>query len=221
MSDGMDIETKHVDDLRPYHRNPQEHPDDQIEELKSSIRKFGFQIPIIVDEDGTIISGHARFKAVQELRGNLSDEISDAKISDNETLAQNLSRVNDGELFVRVEDELSEDEKQEFRISDNRVSELSEWEDEKLKFELRELEEAVGFTDEELDDMLETSVEYDDLEDDVVEETMDDIEETMDDRGSEEDTNMVDLICPDCHNGFQLEADELVRKLEREYGKDL
>lgn len=221
MTDGMEIEVKHVDDLRPYHRNPQEHPDDQIEELKSSIRKFGFQVPVIVDEDGTIISGHARFKAVQELRGDLSDEISDAKLSDNDTLVQNLQRVNDGELFVRVEDELSEDEKQEFRISDNKVSELSEWENEKLKFELRELEQAVGYSDEELDAMLETDVDYDDLEDDIVEETMDDIEDDLEDKGSEEDTQMVDLICPECHEGFQLEADELVRKLEREFGKDL
>ena len=214
----MDVQIKDTDELRPYHRNPMDHPDEQIRELKNSIRKFGFQNPVIVDGEGEIISGHARFKAVQKLTGELDEEIEQARADGKDALASNLSRVNEGRIYAIVEDDLSEKEKQEFRISDNKVTELSDWENEKLKFELRELETAVGFSDDELDAMLETDVEYDDLDDGVVTETKEEMEEHFDDLGSEDDTVMINMVCPHCKDGFQLEASELERKIERERG---
>ncbi len=212
----MDVEVKPLDELRPYHRNPMDHPEDQLRELKDSIRKFGFQNPLIVDGDGEIISGHARFKAVQELTGELTETISDARENGNETLASNLERVNDGQIYAIVERGLSDQEKQEFRISDNKVSELSDWEDEKLKFELRELETAVGFTNDELDAMLDTDVDYDDLDDDVVTETGEEIEEHFEELGSEDRNVMLNMVCPHCKEGYQLDASEIERKIERE-----
>lgn len=212
----MNVEVKRTDELRPYHRNPMDHPDEQIAELKDSIRKFGFQNPLIVDEGGEIISGHARFKAVQELTGELDETITEARENGNDALASNLERVNGGKIYAIVERGLSDEEKQEFRISDNKVSELSDWEDEKLKFELRELETAVGFSNDELDSMLETNVDYDDLEDDVVEDTGEEIEEHFEELGSEDRNTMLNLVCPHCKEGYQLEASEVERKIERE-----
>lgn len=211
----MQVVVQDLDDIRPYHRNPQEHPDEQIDELKDSIRQFGFRQPIIVDDDGEIISGHGRYKAVQELADELDAEIDDAESRGRTALAANLRRINDGQIHTQIERELSAEEKQEYRISDNKVSELSDWEDEKLKFELREIEDAVGFDDEELDQMLETDVDYDELEEDVVDDTKSEMEDHIKDLASDDDTTMVELICPSCADGYEVRADDLQKKVDR------
>lgn len=63
----MRIETKKLSYLKPYGNNAKEHPHGQIERIKESIRSFGFNDPIAIDEEGTIIEGHGRYAALTEL----------------------------------------------------------------------------------------------------------------------------------------------------------
>lgn len=58
---------KPIDFLKPYERNNKKHPKEEIDELAKSIAKFGFENPILIEEDGTIISGHGRWMAAKQL----------------------------------------------------------------------------------------------------------------------------------------------------------
>lgn len=63
----MEIERLKINDLLEYKYNAKEHPDWQIEQIVNSIKQFGFNDPITVDEKNTIIEGHGRLYALQEL----------------------------------------------------------------------------------------------------------------------------------------------------------
>lgn len=63
----MQIEKIKISDLLEYKYNAKEHPQWQIEQIMSSIKQFGFNDPIAIDENNTIIEGHGRLYALQEL----------------------------------------------------------------------------------------------------------------------------------------------------------
>lgn len=63
----MKIEKINIDDIKPYEGNAKLHPATQIEQIKESIREFGNNDPIAVDEDNVIIEGHGRYLALREL----------------------------------------------------------------------------------------------------------------------------------------------------------
>ena len=52
-----------IGDLKPYERNAKLHPKEQIQQIKSSIKDFGFNDPIAVWKDNEIIEGHGRLIA--------------------------------------------------------------------------------------------------------------------------------------------------------------
>ena len=56
------------DDLIPYENNPRLN-DDTVPALKESIDEFDFLVPIIVNKEGVILSGHTRLKAAKEGKG--------------------------------------------------------------------------------------------------------------------------------------------------------
>lgn len=56
-----------IDKLKPYDRNAKLHPKEQIEQIKKSIKDFGFNDPVAVWKDGEIIEGHGRLIAAKEL----------------------------------------------------------------------------------------------------------------------------------------------------------
>ena len=56
-----------VQELIPYERNPRIHSLDQITQLANSIKEWGWTMPILVDEKRTVIAGHGRLYAAQEL----------------------------------------------------------------------------------------------------------------------------------------------------------
>jgi ParB-like chromosome segregation protein Spo0J len=119
--------------LRPYPRNSKRHPKRQIDALVKSLEEFGFAAPIIEDEHGLILAGHARWKAAKRLNMDVP---------------------------VVTMEGLSDAQKQAYVITDNRMAELSESDDEMLAMELGELSEmgfdleAVGYSTKELDDLL-------------------------------------------------------------------
>lgn len=63
----MQIEDVSVHELKPYANNAKKHPDDQIEQIKKSIRDYGFNDPIAVWKNNEIIEGHGRLLAALEL----------------------------------------------------------------------------------------------------------------------------------------------------------
>ena len=63
----MEIIKVNVDLIVPYEQNAKKHPRKQIEQIKESIKEFGNNDPIAVDENNVIIEGHGRFIALREL----------------------------------------------------------------------------------------------------------------------------------------------------------
>ena len=63
----MTIETVSIASIKPYANNSKLHPQEQIEQIKRSIEEFGFNDPIAVDDTDTIIEGHGRYIALNEL----------------------------------------------------------------------------------------------------------------------------------------------------------
>lgn len=63
----LTIEYLDIADLKPYEGNAKEHPEKQVEQIAESIRQFGFNDPIAVDENNMLIEGHGRLLAAQLL----------------------------------------------------------------------------------------------------------------------------------------------------------
>lgn len=99
--------------LRPHPRNARDHSDAQIDKIAASIRSFGFNSPVLVDADDQIIAGHGRVLAALKLG---MDQVP----------------------VVAIE-HLSANQRRAFMLADNRIAELSTWDDEILALELEEL----------------------------------------------------------------------------------
>ena len=109
------------DELIPYEQNAKIHPPDQIEHIANSIKRFGWQQPIVVDKDKVVIIGHGRLLAAQQL---------------------NLEQVP-----VVFAENLPESEVNALRLADNKLNE-SPWDFTRLESELAALEiEGIDMTD--------------------------------------------------------------------------
>jgi len=105
----MKIETRRIDTIRPYERNPRRN-DPAVAAVAASLREFGFRQPIVVDAAGVIITGHTTYRAARKL---------------------GLQHVP-----VHVAEDLSREQVQAFRLADNKTAELAEWDDAKLTAEI-------------------------------------------------------------------------------------
>lgn len=108
----METIIKKVSELIPYINNPRNN-DNAVDAVASSIKNFGFKVPIVVDSNNEIINGHTRLKAAQKL---------------------GLEAVP-----VIVADDLTPEQVKAFRLADNKVGEIATWNDEMLAIELEEL----------------------------------------------------------------------------------
>ena len=61
------VERRRVADLVPYAKNARTHTPAQIEQVAASIKEWGWTVPVLVDESGVLIAGHARTLAAQKL----------------------------------------------------------------------------------------------------------------------------------------------------------
>lgn len=61
------IEYVDIDSIKPYQKNARLNDGDAVEKVAASIKEFGFQQPILVDENNVIITGHTRLKAAKSL----------------------------------------------------------------------------------------------------------------------------------------------------------
>lgn len=128
-----------VDDVRPYEFNPRKNAE-AVLAVKASIRDFGFLIPIVLDENYEIVSGHTRHKAIQEL---IVEEPEKADIY------RSIPAV--------VASDLTEEQVRAFRLIDNKTSEIATWDFDLLSKEITALHESgiplteFGWTQEEVD----------------------------------------------------------------------
>jgi len=130
-------------DLKPYWRNPNQ---GNVEQVKRSIKAYGYQEYIIADKSNVIIAGHTRYKAIQELL----IEYPTTKDQFHESVKEYFEK---GEFPVIIS-VLNEKEAKEYRIIDNQTARSSEWLLEKLSQEAREIGNDVlvnYFPQEELD----------------------------------------------------------------------
>ena len=105
----MQIHDKRLDEIKPYENNPR-HNDNAVDAVASSIREFGFKVPLVVDSEGVIVAGHTRYKAAQKLG------------------LQTVPCI--------VADDLTDEQVKAFRLADNKVGELATWDLDALKVEL-------------------------------------------------------------------------------------
>jgi len=205
----MNIVKINISNIKPYWRNPRENQKG-IKPLIESIKSFGFTTPITVDKDNVIITGHTRYKAVLNLQGNLTEHIKKLKENGNSKLATNLEPINNGFIYAIVRDDLSPAKIKEYRITDNKIGELSDWDVELLKYELRELENITGFTDEEIDKILNDEVLFNKYTDDDVLKAEEDLNAKFKEISKRGD--LIEIKCPFCNKSYSLSKRELLHK---------
>lgn len=108
----MNVEEWQIDKVIPYENNPRNN-DDAVDSTANSIKEFGWQQPIVVDEGGVIIVGHTRLKAAKKLK---------------------MKRVP-----VTVAENLTDEQVQAYRLADNKTGELADWDIDMLDDELNDI----------------------------------------------------------------------------------
>ena len=133
---GFPIIKRLTKDLIPYARNSRTHSDEQVSQICSSIKEFGFTNPIIIDEDNGIIAGHGRIMAATKLK---IKEVPCIQVSG-----------------------WSEAQKKAYVIADNKLALNAGWDEEMLALEFEELQcmdfdlELTGFSLGEIGSFFET-----------------------------------------------------------------
>ncbi|TDQ64745.1 ParB-like nuclease family protein [Phaeovulum veldkampii DSM 11550] len=128
------VESWPIARLRPYARNAKMHGDDQVAKIAASMAKFGWTVPCMVADDGELIAGHGRVLAATML---------------------GLTEV----PVIRLS-HLDEAERRAYRIADNKLTELGEWDEAVLRDEIAGLLAEdfdltlLGISDDDLDALL-------------------------------------------------------------------
>ncbi len=118
-------------DLIPYVNNARSHSDQQVAQVAASIKEFGFNNPILIDEHNGVIAGHGRLAAAQKLNMNTVPTI--------------------------LLEGLSEAQRKAYVIADNKLTENSRWDFDLLSLEIEQLKDLdfdvalLGFSEVELD----------------------------------------------------------------------
>ena len=98
-----------VEKLKAYEKNPRKN-DNAVEAVANSIKEFGFKVPIVIDENFTILAGHTRLKAAKKL---------------------GIKKVP-----CVIADDLTDEQAKAFRLADNKTGELANWDFDLLLEEL-------------------------------------------------------------------------------------
>ena len=151
----MQIKSIETNKILPYINNPRKNLN--IDKVASSIKEFGFQQPIVIDKNNTIIVGHTRFEAAIKLGLK--------------------------EVPVQIAD-LTETQAKAYRIADNRLNEDASWDTKLLNLEFNDLLskefdlDLLGFTTDEVDNLF---LKTDQESDKEINENLDLAEETLSD----------------------------------------
>jgi DNA modification methylase len=110
---GLQIIDRRVEELKPDPNNPRRHSKKQVRQIAASIEAFGFNVPILIDREGKVIAGHGRLAACHELGWS---EVPTLRL-----------------------DHLTPAQARAFMIADNRLTEISTWDDRLLAEQLKDL----------------------------------------------------------------------------------
>lgn len=105
----MEYVKKKLSELKPYENNPRIN-DEAVDDVVESIRQCSYIAPIVIDEDGVILAGHTRYKALKKLGYQ--------------------------ECEVVVVSALTDEQKKKYRLYDNKTAEMASWDQKKLSAEL-------------------------------------------------------------------------------------
>ena len=127
----MKVQEISIDKIVPYWQNPRNN-EKTVERLVISIKEYGFNVPLVVNKDMVLITGHARLKAAKKLG-----------------LATVPCNVVD----------LTDEQAKKYRIANNKIQELTDWKEEELFKELREIGDKMelmemGFSLDDIDDIV-------------------------------------------------------------------
>lgn len=134
----LTVTYKRTEDLIPYVNNARTHSDEQVTQIASSIKEFGFNNPILTDGENGVIAGHGRLLAAKKL---------------------GLETVPTIELSG-----LTKAQKKAYILADNKIALNSGWDIDLLSVELQELQDTdlapvTGFSAEELNTLLSETTE--------------------------------------------------------------
>jgi ParB-like chromosome segregation protein Spo0J len=124
---------RRIDELKPDPANPRRHSKKQIRQIAHSITVFGFNVPMLIDRDNNVVAGHGRLEACRELGWS--------------------------QVPTLCLDHLTPAQARAFMIADNRLTEISSWDDQLLAQQLKDLSligldfsiEVIGFEMGEID----------------------------------------------------------------------
>ena len=112
----LSVQKRLVAELVPDAKNARLHPDKHIKQLARSIENFGFNCPLLVDRNDHVVAGHGRLLAVKQLGWT--------------------------EVPVIRLEHLTPSQVRAFAIAENRLNELSEWDERLLAEQLKALSDA-------------------------------------------------------------------------------
>lgn len=174
--------------IKPYWRNPRDNSK-AIEVVKESIERYGFNVPLVLDKNHVIITGHSRFKALLQLKY---------------------------EKALCIVSDMDEQKAKEYRIADNKTSEFAKWENDYLEQEIREIKGLgdfqIFFPDMDLSSFLEESVGQNIVPIDEVQ--IHKKEEALRSQFDEDREGVViEILCPHCGEPIFMDKNELKDKL--------
>ena len=109
----MELKKLKLTEIKPYGKNPRKN-DGAVDAVAESIKQCGYCSPIVVDENYEVLAGHTRLKALKKLGRK--------------------------ECEVVVKEGLTEEQKQKYRILDNKTGEFAEWDLDVLQEQLKDLD---------------------------------------------------------------------------------
>lgn len=104
---------KKMDEIHPYENNPRIN-DGAVDDVAESITQCGYIAPIVIDENGVILAGHTRYKALKKLGFR--------------------------EIDVVMAADLTEEQKRKYRLYDNKTGEVATWDLKILQRELKDID---------------------------------------------------------------------------------
>ena len=110
--DKLKIEYVDINSIKPYKNNPRKN-EEAIPYVMESIKQFGFKNPVILDKDNVIVAGHTRIESAK--------------------------RLGITEIPCIYADDLTDEQIKAFRLADNKVAEIAEWDIDLLDTELDDI----------------------------------------------------------------------------------
>ena len=178
---------KRPSDLLPYERNSRVHSDEQINQICNSIKEWGFTAPILIDENNTVLAGHARLEACKKLELDV--------------------------VPCMVAKDWTDEQKRAYVIADNKLAENSNWDMGMYFSELKEMND-LGFdlslVGVDADSMnlsfnpsTEPSYNFNDIEKNDMNNAQENINRQISNLSAEDSDNAIEVMCPNCAETFK------------------